>query len=71
MADVALAWSLAQPGITSVIAGGRTREQALTNAKGANLELSPDVIEALNAATNPVKEFIGNDIDPWDYGRIK
>ena len=71
MADVALAWSLAQPGITSVIAGGRTAEQALTNAKGGNLELAPDVIKALCDATNAVKEFIGDDVDPWDYGRIK
>lgn len=71
MADVALAWSLAQPGITSVIAGGRTPQQALTNAKGGNLELTPDVIKALSDATTPVKEFIGDDVDPWAYGRIK
>ena len=71
MADVALAWSISQPGITSVIAGGRTPEQALTNAKGGNLELSKDVIDALSKATNPVKEFIGDDADPWSYGRIK
>lgn len=71
MADVALAWSLAQPGITSVIAGGRTPEQALTNAKGGNLILSADVIDALSKATDDVKAFIGDDADPWSYGRIK
>ena len=39
MTDVALAWSLAPPGITSVIAGGRTPEQVITNAKGAEKNL--------------------------------
>lgn len=71
MADVALAWSLSQPGITSVLAGGRTPQQALTNAKGANLTLSEDVLNALTAATDPVKGFIGDDPDPWSYGRIR
>ena len=71
MTDVALAWSLAQPGITSVLAGGRTPEQALTNAKGASLILSQDVLDALSAATDPVKSFIGDDPDPWSYGRIR
>ena len=71
MADVALAWSLAQPGITSVLAGGRTPQQALTNARGANLTLSRDVLDALSAATEPVKAFIGDDPDPWSYGRIR
>ncbi len=71
MADVALAWSLAQPGITSVIAGGRSAEQALTNAKGGNLTLSGDVLDALTKATDDIKAFIGDDADPWSYGRIK
>ena len=71
MADVALAWSLAQPGITSVLAGGRTPAQVLTNAKGASLTLSQEVLDALSAATEPVKAFIGDDPDPWSYGRIR
>lgn len=71
MADVALAWSLAQPGITSVLAGGRTPQQALTNAKGASLTLSQDVLDALTTATDPVKAFVGDDPDPWSYGRIR
>lgn len=71
MADVALAWSLAQPGITSVIAGARTIEQAKTNAKGGNLELSADIISELTKITEPVKAYIGDDADPWAFGRIK
>ncbi len=71
MADVALAWSLAQSGITSVIAGGRTAEQAYTNAKGGNLILSPDVISELTAITDGIKSFIGDDADPWSFDRIR
>ena len=71
MADVALAWSLAQPGITSVIAGGRTGAQALQNAKGADIKLSGDIVSRLCKATNSVKEFLGDDADPWAFGRIR
>ncbi|MCQ2413263.1 MAG: aldo/keto reductase [Clostridia bacterium] len=70
MEDVALAWSLSRPEITSVIAGARTPAQAIANAKAGDLTLAPDVIEALNRATEPIKEFIGDDADPWAYGRI-
>ena len=70
MEDVALAWNLSHPEITSVIAGARTPAQAIANAKGAELKLTGDVIAALNEATDPVKEFIGDDADPWSYGRI-
>lgn len=71
MADVALAWSLAQPGITSVIAGGRTPEQVITNAKGAELKLSDNILKKLTDATEAVKTYIGDDADPWVYGRIR
>jgi myo-inositol catabolism protein IolS len=71
MADVALAWSLAQPGITSVIAGGRTAAQALQNAKGADITLASDVLSALNKATEAVKAHLGDDADPWAFGRIR
>lgn len=71
MADVALAWSLARPGITSVIAGGRTGAQALQNAKGGSLTLSSDVMEQLCKATDEVKTYIGDDADPWAFDRIR
>ena len=70
MEDVALAWSLSHPEITSVIAGARTPAQAIANAKAGDLALSPDVLRALDEATAPVKEFLGDDADPWAYGRI-
>jgi aryl-alcohol dehydrogenase-like predicted oxidoreductase len=41
-AQVALAWTLGQPGITSVIIGGRTPEQFADNLASADLKLSTE-----------------------------
>ena len=70
MSNVAIAWLIAQPGVTTVIAGGRTAEQVVENAHAGNLTLSADVVEALSKATQPVKDFLGDNPDPWDF-RIK
>jgi aryl-alcohol dehydrogenase-like predicted oxidoreductase len=52
-AQVALAWLLARPGITSVIVGARTDEQLADNLAAANLELSPDEHARLEAVSRP------------------
>ena len=41
LAQVVLAWTVAQPGVTSAIAGARTPEQALENAAAGSLVLDP------------------------------
>jgi aryl-alcohol dehydrogenase-like predicted oxidoreductase len=41
-AQVALAWTLGRPGITSVVIGARTDEQLADNLAAAALELAPD-----------------------------
>ena len=51
MAQVALAWVLAQPGITSVIVGASTLEQLDDNLAAANLVLGADELDRLAAAT--------------------
>lgn len=50
LAQLALAWTVAQPGITSAIAGARTPEQARENAKAGSIELSEDEVSAITAA---------------------
>lgn len=65
MAQVAIAWDLTQPGVTSVITGIRNPEQARANAAAADLELPPDVLEALNRATEPLKRLLGPNADMW------
>jgi aryl-alcohol dehydrogenase-like predicted oxidoreductase len=51
MARVALAWVLAQPGITSVIVGASTLEQLDDNLAAADLALTGDDLATLDAAT--------------------
>jgi len=51
VAQVALAWLLAQPGITSVIIGANRMTQLEDNLKAAELELTAEEIESLSATT--------------------
>ncbi len=51
MARVALAWVLAQPGITSAIVGASSLEQLDDNLAAADVELTADELAALDAAT--------------------
>jgi len=50
LAQVSLAWVIAQPGVTSVIAGARTRAQVEENAAAADLELDGGELAAIDEA---------------------
>jgi aryl-alcohol dehydrogenase-like predicted oxidoreductase len=52
-AQVALAWLLARPGITSVIIGARTDEQLADNLAAATLELTQEEHQRLEAVSRP------------------
>jgi aryl-alcohol dehydrogenase-like predicted oxidoreductase len=72
MADVSIAWLLAQEGVTSVIAGMRTPEQAERNARAADVELAPEVVAELTSATEELKGILGSNADMWQAeSRIK
>jgi len=68
MADVALAWLLAQQGVASVVAGMRTPEQARENARTGDLELAADTVARLTAASTPLSEILGANPDMWREG---
>jgi aryl-alcohol dehydrogenase-like predicted oxidoreductase len=53
MAQVALAWLVDRPGVTSVILGARTMEQLEDNLGAADLHLSQDETAALDEASAP------------------
>ncbi len=53
MAEVALAWLTARPGVTSTILGARTLEQLQTNLAAADLRLSAEEATALDEASDP------------------
>ena len=65
MADVSIAWLLAQPGVTSAIVGGRNANQTRRNARAADLILEQEVIQQLSLATDPLKDYFGNNADMW------
>jgi aryl-alcohol dehydrogenase-like predicted oxidoreductase len=48
--QLAIAWVLAQPGVTSAIAGSRNPEHVRHNAKAAGLQLAPDALAELEKA---------------------
>jgi aryl-alcohol dehydrogenase-like predicted oxidoreductase len=52
-AQVALAWTLGRPGITSVIIGGRTEAQFADNLKSADLKLTADERARLDKVSQP------------------
>jgi aryl-alcohol dehydrogenase-like predicted oxidoreductase len=61
MAQVALAWVAAQPAVTSVILGARTREQLADNMAADSLTLAPDELAGLDDASRP-------EMDDYPYG---
>ena len=63
--NVSMAWLIAQDAVASVVVGGRNAAQAQANAKAGDLDLSPDVLTALDQATRKVKEYMGSNCDPW------
>jgi aryl-alcohol dehydrogenase-like predicted oxidoreductase len=50
LAQVALAWTVAQPGVTSALAGARTARQVAENAGAGDLELTADELRAIGEA---------------------
>jgi aryl-alcohol dehydrogenase-like predicted oxidoreductase len=57
VAQVALAWLLAQPAVSSIIIGARKPEQLDDNLKSIDLVLSPDELKALDEASRLKVEY--------------
>ena len=53
MAEVAIAWVTARPGVSSTILGARTTSQLEANLRASGMRLSPAETAALNAASDP------------------
>jgi aryl-alcohol dehydrogenase-like predicted oxidoreductase len=68
MATLALAWTMAQPGVTSVIVGARNPGQVARNAEAAEWSPPQAVLDALDEATSPLKEAMGSNADMWMAG---
>jgi aryl-alcohol dehydrogenase-like predicted oxidoreductase len=53
-----IAWTIAQPGITSVLVGARRPSQVEQNVPGAELELTDDVVGQISAALSARQEAL-------------
>ncbi len=62
MTNVALAWLLAQPAVTTVVAGTQSPTDHVEHP-GCELELSGDIVLALTEATDPLKAEFGTNAD--------
>jgi aryl-alcohol dehydrogenase-like predicted oxidoreductase len=54
LAQLALAWVLANPGVSSAIIGATRPEQVSENVKAANQRLSPEVLDKVDDVLGPV-----------------
>jgi aryl-alcohol dehydrogenase-like predicted oxidoreductase len=67
MSRLAMAWLLAQPGVTAAVAGARNADQAIENAAAADVPLEPDTIARLSMLTDRLKRALGRNADPWEH----
>jgi len=65
MAQVALAWVAARPGVSCVLVGGRKPTQLERNLAAASVTLSTEVIAALDEATEALRKKLGPNADYW------
>jgi aryl-alcohol dehydrogenase-like predicted oxidoreductase len=52
-AQIALAWTLTRPGVTSLVVGARTDEQLVDNLKAAEIVLTAEQIDRLETVSRP------------------
>lgn len=65
MADLATAWLLHQPGVSSVLVGASRPDQVRANACAVDIRLSDEVLRRLDATTATVKSAMGPNLDMW------
>jgi aryl-alcohol dehydrogenase-like predicted oxidoreductase len=70
VAQVALAWLLAQPGVTSIIIGANKMSQLEDNLKAADLRLTDEEVEQLSRTTAPPALYPEWMIERQNAGRL-
>lgn len=66
MADLSMAWLLHKKNVTALISGGRNARQAIRNATAADVTLTPDIMNALDDATEDLRNALGANMDMWE-----
>ena len=65
VANVAMAWCIAQAGVASIIVGARKPQQVLRNIPASDLVLDHQTVDALSRITEPLKQHFGTNCDMW------
>ena len=65
LADLAIQWALAQPGISVVLTGARTPAEILANARALDRKLDTATLAEATALSQPVKARLGPNPDMW------
>jgi len=71
MADIAIGWVLAQPGVTCVLVGSRNRQQLQENLQAVSISLSPGLVLQLSRATEALKLKMGPNADYFQGGESR
>jgi len=69
IAALALAWAMDNQAIASTLVGSRDIAQLHENLATSSVTLSPDVVDALNAASQPVWDALGDSPDYYENRR--
>ena len=62
--EVALAWVMHRPGVTSTLIGATKREQLEANLRAAELVLPPELMQRLNEASKPESNELDHFFEP-------
>jgi len=65
LADLAIQWALAQPGIGVVLTGARNPAEILANARALDRKLDPATLTEATALSERVKSKLGPNPDMW------
>jgi aryl-alcohol dehydrogenase-like predicted oxidoreductase len=65
MGQLAIAWVLSRPGVTSALVGARTPEQVRENVGAVDLSVSDRTLERLTAATEELASELGDNHDMY------
>ncbi|MFV2035138.1 MAG: aldo/keto reductase, partial [Halocynthiibacter sp.] len=57
LSQLVIAWTVRQPQIDFVLCGARTPSNAIENAKAGQIELTPEVLQAIDLA---IENNLGN-----------
>jgi aryl-alcohol dehydrogenase-like predicted oxidoreductase len=66
LAELALGWAAAKPGMTCTLVGSRSVEKLEANVRAVERPLPTEIVARLNAITDPLKQRLGPSFDYYE-----